>query len=250
MKRFGIFLITVLVFVLSGCWPGSRVMVVEFPGAVENVTYRTSVPLYNKSSYFAEVYVRGREVAWMPPGASFQTIASVPFVGTEIPIAALLYGPGDQYVGCYTDVLYLSYYRTSEFRITDGRIKYIDENYLQPTERFEYKKKGWVEKHLPVPQLKHTLMVQVVYNSNLAGVLRMNGVEVEKFTGGPVHGRERIYLFEKNLLSYRRYGEIIFDVKYFRGEKVFGYSREGRVNYYISRPKAYQFVFGPDFYKD
>ncbi len=233
-----------LLIVMSGCSAtrGSRV-VIEFPSVVEAVARRTDVPFYNNSSYYSEIYIRGEKVAEMPPGGSFRTEASVPFRGMEIPVAALMYNAAGDYVGCYTDVLHLYEYRTSDVQISDRKINFVDESSSRLSETQRYNSTGRSRRSLPVPRLKHTLGIQIVYNSNNPGVLRINGDQVKHFSG---RDGDRIYYKEWNLLNYRQYGNLYVDIKYYRGNTVVGYSRKKRIYFHVSRPEAYSYAFGPE----
>ena len=246
MKRMIFISIFLFLMVMSGCSAISRDsrVVIEFPSVVEDITRRTDVPVYNNSSYYTQIYIRGEKVAEMPPGGSFRTQAHIPFRGMEVPVAALMYNAAGEYVGCYTDVLHLHEYRTSDIQISDRYIKFVDDGERLSGAR--YKSTGRSVRSLPIPRLKHTLGIQVVYNSNHPGVLRINGDQVKRFPG---RGGDRIYYKEWNLMNYRQYGNLYIDIKYYRGNTVVGYSRKKSVYFRVSRPEAYCYAFGPEIYK-
>jgi len=242
-KLLFISMVCFLAFLIS-CSPGSQ-MIIEFPSVVETGTRKTDVPFYNNSSYYSKIYIRGEKVVEMPPGGSFRTEAHVPFRGMEIPVAALMYDTDGEYVGCYTDVLHLHEYRTTDIQISDKNIDFVDSSKPRLSGTHEYSSVGRARTKISVPRLKHTLMVQVVHNSNLPGMLRINGQNIKRFSG---RDGDRIYYKEWNLLNHRKYGNLYIDIKYYRGNTVVGYSRRKSIYFRVSRPEAYCYVFGPEIY--
>jgi hypothetical protein len=207
--------------------------VVEIPSIVNTVSRKTVVPFYNNSDYKAVVYIRGIKAGEMLPGFSTNPIASVPFSGMEIPVVAMMYNNNNNYVGCYTEEVYLSEYRTEDVQINNKNINYLNEN--KPTG--SYKGTNWFVKKIDVPNLKHTMMVYVVNNNPSKGVLRINGQNITRFTSN-----KRFHYIEKNLLNKRR-TNVHFDIKYQDGQTINSYSRKKQVYFQCWKPRAEILVF-------